>query len=140
LSRAAGPREMRRSKLFRLPAVACMGLLACAAAGATETDISRLQRERAQQQMELQLRMQQQQERASRPVPSGPADVQLRASEIDQQRRLRQFQDEQSRAALAADAARGARNHNAGRLQAEETRRFETGRRLNTDRSIAGGR
>jgi hypothetical protein len=130
---------MSGSKLFRVSAVACVSLLASASAGATEMDISRLQRERAQQQMELQLRMQQQQERASRAVPSGPADAQLRASEIDQQRRLRQFQDEQSRAALAADAARGPRN-NADQLQAEQTRRFETGRRLNTDRSIAGGR
>jgi hypothetical protein len=64
-----------------------------------------------------------------------PADAQLRRFEVEQQQRLRQFQDEQSRA-----AAQPSRDAAVERLRGDEARGLEARPRINTDRSIAGGR
>ena len=81
----------------------------------------RLQQQRAQQQMELQLRMRQQQERATRAAPDAATDPQRRQFEIEQQQRLQQFNDTQSRGAVME------RPRSQGSEQApnEQMRRFD---------------
>jgi hypothetical protein len=139
LSPAKGRYSVNTSSLLRCCTASLLGI-AASGGSATEGDISRLQQQRAHQQIELQLKMQQQQERASRPAPSAPVDAQLRRFEADQQQRLRQLQDEQSRAAAAARAGQLSREGTLDRSPDARTRASETGQRLNTDRSIAGAR
>jgi uncharacterized protein HemX len=131
-----GPSVMQRSTHVVLLSTCLAAMLATASACAGEGGVLRLQQQRAQQQMELQLRMQQQQEQATRAAPDATTDPQRRQFEIEQQQRLQQFNDTQSRGAVME------RPRSQGSEQApnEQMRRFDAAPRLNTDRSIAGVR
>jgi hypothetical protein len=132
----SGPSVMQRITHAVLLSTCLAATLATASACAGEADVLRLQQQRAQQQMELQLRMRQQQERATRAAPDAATDPQRRQFEIEQQQRLQQFNDTQSR----GDVVDRSRSHGSEQLPNEQMRRFDTAPRLNTDRSIAGVR
>jgi hypothetical protein len=112
-------------------------------AGDAALDVQRLQQQRDQQQLELRLKMQQQQDSALRPLPNASADLQRRQLEYDQQQRQRQTQDQESRAAIVPPAEEG-RNRALRELESEraaqELQRFESARRIESERVTGSGR
>lgn len=100
-------------------------------------------REREQQQTELRLKMQQQRERSARPSSSPSADFQRRQVERDQQQRLQQLHEQQSRAAVAPDGSdvpdaglRAAERQRAIESGAGQLQRFDSERRLEAERNV----
>jgi hypothetical protein len=69
------------------------------------TDVRRQLQSRDQQQMELRLKMQQQLERAMRPPRTPSADLRMRQLDRDQQQRLQQLHEQQTRAMAPPVAA-----------------------------------
>lgn len=77
-----------------------LALLTATQAPAADANVQQQFQLREQQQMELQLKMQQQLDRSTRPLGS-PADFQARQLDRDQQQRLQQFNDLQTRGMIA---------------------------------------
>jgi len=130
-------RKIIPAKAFLMCALA----LAATAASAGDAEVQRQLQIREQQQIELRLKMQQQQERAAQPSPSHSTDVRRRQLERDQQQRLREMHDRQSRATVAPDAAgtpeatpAEADRQRALRSGTEQLNRFDTERRIEGQR------
>jgi len=119
-------------------------IFACAAALGTvrahaADDVKRQLQQRELQQLELRLKMQQQIDRAAQPAQSPAADLRARQVERDQQQRLQQSHDQEVRSAIppapaGATAAQGESERRHGvQAGAEQLKRFDAERRLNTD-------
>ena len=125
------------------PLLTCVLAFASAAAGAADAEVQRQLEQREQQQIELRLKMQQQQERAAQPPSSYSADVRRRQLERDQQQRLREQHDRQSRAVVPPDAPGSpeatraeADRQRAIRGDAEQLNRFGAERRMEGQRTV----
>lgn len=127
---------------LRLLVIAC-GLTPFAA-GASDAHVQRQIQQREQQQMQLQLKMQQQRDRAMRPPSSAAGDFQRRQVERDQQQRVQQFHEQQSRAMIAPDrqgapegAVREAERQRGIHGGAGQLHRYDIERRFEADRDAA---
>ena len=119
-------------------------LFACAVAlgtvGATAADdVQRQLQQRELHQLELRLKMQQQIDRAAQPPQGTAADLRQRQVERDQHQRLRQSHDQEVRraippASVGGTEAQGEVERRRGiQAGAEQLKRFDAERRLNTD-------
>jgi hypothetical protein len=129
------------STALRLWVIAC-GLTPFAA-GASDVHVQRQIQQREQQQMQLQLKMQQQHDHARRPPSSSSGDFQRRQAERDQQQRLQQFHEQQSRATIAPEGGgapegtlRDAERQRALQGGAGPLHRYDTERRLQAERDL----
>src|SRR5687767_1571980 len=86
-----------------LPLILAVASAPAVAADAS-TDVQRQLLQREQQQMELRLKMQQQIDRSTRQPLSPSADFNMRQLDRDQQQRLQQFNDLQTRGLIAPGA------------------------------------
>jgi hypothetical protein len=108
--------------------------------GAAATDdVQRQLQQREQRQTELRLKMQQQRDRATQPLPSPSSDLERRLLERDQQQRLRQLHEQQSRSGVAPSAAgemqRESDRQRYPQAASEQLKRFEYERQREIERS-----
>lgn len=132
-----GRTTLRHARVLAVVIASCSS-----AAVAADADVQRQLRQREQAQTELQLKMQQQAERAVQPPRQPEADSQRRMLERDQQQRLRESHERESRAEIPGTAGGEAaqrqlelERQRASQKGAGQLERFEAERRYEAERA-----